>query len=472
MKMRQKLPLLVGFLLCGAGCKNDTTIVKGQPELVLSVDNVDFGEVILGYQSTIGFYATNDGMGELTVSDLGLSSDSSHDFHLLSDGIDTIDPGESAELMVRYVPAEVGQDFGSLILVSDDEELPEASVTLEAFGVEPLVDVAPSILWYGTVAQGESQTQSFQVSARGSGSLKITDIHFAAKEGEAFAYTLPDGVELPYEMASGLSLSVDVTFTAIDDRTWDGSLVLQTNDPTTPEASIQLLANSEDDPTQNESPIVEILDPDYMAYYLEGETVGVEAKVWDSEGQLETISGILYADGVPIAFCTASSDGQLLFETDALSPGDITLMVRATDAEGAMGEDSIEVRVWDTEEPLAYTLTGGPTLYDYWAVDDDVKIYVDGVLVFSDTNYTTDTHPPFEFEAGSGSTIQIVATDANYCMQQLSNLTIHFGTGYSQELLPDGFCRSACPSDACYDPDFLWTENEVFFDETYTIEIP
>ena len=127
MKMRQKLPLLVGFLLCGAGCKNDTTIVKGQPELVLSVDNVDFGEVILGYQSTIGFYATNDGMGELTVSDLGLSSDSSHDFHLLSDGIDTIDPGESAELMVRYVPAEVGQDFGSLILVSDDEELPEAS---------------------------------------------------------------------------------------------------------------------------------------------------------------------------------------------------------------------------------------------------------------------------------------------------------------------------------------------------------
>ena len=41
------------------------------------------------------------------------------------------------------------------------------------------------------------------MSARGSGSLKITDIHFAAK-GEAFAYTLPDGVELPYEMASGL----------------------------------------------------------------------------------------------------------------------------------------------------------------------------------------------------------------------------------------------------------------------------
>ena len=107
---------------------------------------------------------------------------------------------------------------------------------------------------------------------------------------------------------------------------------------------------------------MEILDPDYMSYYLAGETVAVEAKVWDSEGQLETIGGILYADGVPIAFCTASSDGQMLFETDALSPGDVTLMVRATDVEGAMGEDSIEVRVWDTEEPLSYTLTGGPTL--------------------------------------------------------------------------------------------------------------
>ena len=243
MNMRRTVPLLVGLLLGHLGCKNDTTIVKGQPELVLSVDNVDFGEVILGYQSTIGFYATNDGMGELTVSELGLTSDSSYDFHLLSDDIEIIDPGESAELMIRYVPAEVGQDFGTLVLVSDDEEIPEASVVLEAFGVEPLVDVEPSILWYGTLAQGESQTQRFQVSARGSGSLKITDIGFAADEGEAFAYTLPDGVELPYEMASGLSLSVDVTFTAIDDRTWDGSLLLQTNDPTTPQASIQLLAN-------------------------------------------------------------------------------------------------------------------------------------------------------------------------------------------------------------------------------------
>ena len=188
MNMRRTVPLLVGLLLGHLGCKNDTTIVKGQPELVLSVDNVDFGEVILGYQSTIGFYATNDGMGELTVSELGLTSDSSYDFHLLSDDIEIIDPGESAELMIRYVPAEVGQDFGTLVLVSDDEEIPEASVVLEAFGVEPLVDVEPSILWYGTLAQGESQTQRFQVSARGSGP-QITDIGFAADE-EASAYTL------------------------------------------------------------------------------------------------------------------------------------------------------------------------------------------------------------------------------------------------------------------------------------------
>ena len=158
-------PLLGLLLLSSLSCKNDTEIVRGKPELILSVDSVDFGEVVLGYQSTIGFYATNDGMGELTVSDLGLSSDSSGDFQLLTNDVELIDPGESAELMVRYIPAEVGQDYGSLVLLSDDEDLPEASVKLEAFGVEPLVDVEPSILWYGTLAQGESQTQSFQLSA-------------------------------------------------------------------------------------------------------------------------------------------------------------------------------------------------------------------------------------------------------------------------------------------------------------------
>jgi hypothetical protein len=273
-------------------------------------------------------------------------------------------------------------------------------------------------------------------------------------------------------MASGLSLTVEVTFTAIDDRSWDGSLLILSNDPTTPETSVQLLANAEDDPTENDSPIVEILDPDYMSYFLEGETVNVAAQVWDSEGQLETIVGALYADSTTVGSAMASTDGEMLFETADLPPGDITLTVRAFDQEGATGEDSIEVRVWDAEEPLAYTLTGGPTLYDYWAVDDDVDVYVDGVLVFSDHNYTTDTHPPFEFEAGKGSTIRVVASDANYCMQQLGPMTIHFGSGYSQVLLEDGFCRSACPDDACYDPDFLWAENTEFFDETYTIEIP
>ena len=70
--MRCTLAIPLGFLLllCMPGCKNDTEIVKGQPELSLSVDSVDFGEVVLGYQSTVGFYATNEGMGELVVDDL------------------------------------------------------------------------------------------------------------------------------------------------------------------------------------------------------------------------------------------------------------------------------------------------------------------------------------------------------------------------------------------------------------------
>jgi len=295
--------------------------------------------VVLGYQSTVGFYATNEGMGELVVDDLDLSVDTSADFRLISKDVEIIDPGESAELMVRYIPGEVGQDYGSLVLVSDDSENPEATVDLEAFGVEPLVDVEPTILWYGLVAQDETATQSFEISARGTGSLKITDLSFGEDEAEAFTIELPSGVELPYTMASGLSLSVDVHFTAIDERSWDGSLVIQSNDPTTPESSVQLLANSEDDPTENDSPIVEILDPDYMAYFLEGDMVTVEAQVWDSEGYLETIVGALYADSTTVGSAMATSDGQMIFETSSLPPGDVTLTVRAFDQEGATGED-------------------------------------------------------------------------------------------------------------------------------------
>ena len=102
---------------------------------------------------------------------------------------------------------------------------------------------------------------------------------------------------------------------------------------------------------------------------------------------------------------------------------------------------------------------------------ENVKLQIDGVTVFSDTNKTADSHPPQELEAARGAELRIIATDENYCMQSMDPLLLHFGVGHVQELT-DGWCRSACSEDACYDSEFEGPWPNEFLDETFVIEIP
>jgi len=179
----------------------------------------------------------------------------------------------------------------------------------------------------------------------------------------------------------------------------------------------------------------------------------------------------LLADGVP-AGASGSPDatGALTLLWTPAAAGDIAVTVRCLDTAGAVGEDVVDVSVFDPKEPLRYTLTGGSTLFDYWTIDDDVTVSVDGLAVFADTNRTKDTHPPLELEARVGSVVRIVASDVNYCTHMLDPLTLHFGTGHSQTL-NSAVCASACPDDPCFDPLLSWSAG-TFFEASYTITIP
>ena len=127
--------------------------------------------------------------------------------------------------------------------------------------------------------------------------------------------------------------------------------------------------------------------------------------------------------------------------------------------------------VWELDEPAMYTLSGGASIFDHWAVDDDVAVYIDGTLVFSDTSESRSTHAPLAIEAATGQSLRIVATDHNYCEKFLDPLVLHWGTDASQEL-NDEVCVSSCPEDACYDPDYGGPWPNDFFDESYVISIP
>jgi hypothetical protein len=463
-----RLSALILLLLSCNG--NEPTVYAGKPDISLSAISLDFGEVVLGHQSTITIYAENTGIGDLTVELVELDGTTSSDFTLMSASSLFVEPGAAGEIEVRYVPDVEGQDYGRLRILSDDEETPELELDLSAFGVEPLIDVDPSTLWFGEIAAGKSKTMNFELSARGSGELNIKSMTFPSGEEAVFSVAIPDWMTLPHPIETGTSVEFSVTYAPTDQVAWEGELLIETNDPTTPEFAVTLLGNTKDDPTKNANPVVQITDPDWGDYFLDGDTITVNASVYDEEDSSESLPCFLRADLNVAGFGSPDDEGLLTLTAKGVGTGDVNMTVECEDSEGGEGSDSVEVSIFDPFEPLRYTITGGSTLFDYWSVDDDITIYVNGSAVFSDSNHQQDNHPPTEFEASVGDTIRIVAEDYNYCMRSLDPLYLHFGAGHSQDL-NEAYCQSACSEDSCYDNDFKW-QTGVYYDESFTITIP
>ncbi len=454
--------LLLALLAC-----SESGIRKLEPELSAAISSLDFEEVVVGTQRTGTLTLSNEGGGTLTIEDRAL--DGSADFVLAEALPDTVEPYNSFTVSVRYAPDAIGPDDATLTLLTDDPDNPSLTLDLSGEGVEPDIDIDPETLWFGTVAPGDALTRSVDVVARGQGRLILYDIGLVDDAALAFSYALPDGLAPPITLEPGTGFSIDVTFAPADLSAWDAELYLTSNDPDDADARVRLLGNS--DESGEEAPQVEITWPDWGNQILYGTSVTLEGVAVDDATAPEDLVVLWYADGSLLGSSTPDETGAVSLTTSDLPEGEITLRLAALDADGEVGEDDVDVTVYDTAEPTPYLLTGGSTIWDYWTVDDDVVIYLDGVEVFRDSNDTQDSHAPVAIEAKAGQTLRIIATDVNECDQSLDALFLHWGTGSSQTL-NEAWCRSSCPSHECYDPDFVGPWPDDFLDVSYVIEIP
>lgn len=476
MRLPNAMPLtwLAGVTLAlplyGLAC-SDYGVTLGQPTAELSTQAVDFGEVVVGRQETLSVMVKNVGDGPLVIQSAGLDGTTSADFSFAELSSDAIDKGQEAELLISYLPDMVGQDYGRVQLASNDPDTPIANIDLAGLGVEPEIVLDPDILWFGEVTTGDSSSLSVRVNSRGSGSLEISDISLSeGLEGE-YGFMLPSTVSLPYAMPSGTSMDVVVTFSPESDGELNGELVFTTNDPGAGEASVTLLGNSDEDPTKSTPPQVEILVPAWGEHVLSDQEVAVTGTVTDEEDPPENLACLAYSGTALIGSASPDADGNVTIPGATLPIGDIAVTLRCVDTDGQTGEDIVDVVVWDVDEPIDYVLAPGTSPFAWWFVDDDVRIYLDGRLVFEDDNHHTDTHEPLTLEAEIGQEIRIEVTDYNHCDGVIDPLNLHFGTTEHQEGIA-GFCASACSSHACYSPTYEGPWPGVVFEASFIISIP
>lgn len=456
------LPLLTA-------CTDGPELNAGNVEMVVSPTSADFGEVVLGNRATIGLRIRNEGYGELQISALTMTDDSSLDIAVVAFPA-VLGHGEEDVLELSYTPDVEGQDFGTAQLVSNDEAAPLLEIALEGMGVLPRIDVDPEILYFGTLVPETSYTLSTRVTAAGSGNLRVTSVDLSGDDAGAYTYVLPDDWASPYVVTQGFSFPIEVTYTPPDEAEHAAELWIGSNDPEEAISVVRLFGNTTDDPTEDAPPVVEILDPDNGEYFMDDDTVAMSGYVFDEDEPATNLLCGWFADGTRISDGDVDGEGGVL-GSGILPLGEVSLTLRCYDSTGLMGEDTTTLTVWPHDEPVVYTISGGESVFDWFSVDDDLIIYVNDTAVYTDANHTKDTHSPIEIEAELGDVLRIVATDVNYCDMMLDALVLHWGTGESQPL-NDAQCDSACPDSACYTGAYDGPWPSAFLDESYTINIP
>ncbi len=461
----------IAALIALCGCNQQTELAETYPEIELSETTLDFESVERGFWRERSMAVYNQGNGTLHIEDYAFQTGSSEAFYF-EDPDKEILPDTFAELVVRYTPTHEGNDAGAIVITSDDQDEPEVIIFLNGAGVIPHCEVEPTLLYFPTDLG--DQALSFQVRSTGSGPLTI---HSATlEEGTPeFGIEFPAGYEPPTIIDPGLTVDITVTFSPADELGRTDRVMVLTSDPDLEDgaAYVELVAAGEPPDGENQPPLVEITSPSSGAMVLADESVGFTGQVADLEEPPDAL-GILWhssVDGYLTGGDPPDASGEVCLEVPSLTVGTHTITLSALDSEGLQGSDTIELTVYEEEEELEYTISGGATPYHYFHVDDDVTITVNGVPVFVDADGAQDHHAPTTFFAAPGDVLGVTATDQQWCTKALVPLYLHIAGLYSQELNED-INVSACVESDYFDATYNGPWPNVFLDETYVIAIP
>lgn len=154
---------------------------------------------------------------------------------------DKLEPGEKFTVRVWFKPVDDNPVTGKLVFESNDPRAPVYSVNLIGNSGAPCLAVSPNDgLSFGLASIGVVTQKSVTMqNCSANSDLKISDIRLAQDGGGVFeikAETLPGG--LPEEelvLSGGQMANFTVTFSPEESDSFEGELVIDSNDPANPQ---------------------------------------------------------------------------------------------------------------------------------------------------------------------------------------------------------------------------------------------
>ena len=235
-----KKSLMTGLLLTAfTGCNGQDIKVEAlYPDLLLSVESVDFASQKVDESTEQTIQLVNAGRARLNISEMEVVGDA-----VFSVGefpaVLAID--EVAELSIGFLPVDLESYEAELVIYSDDEDEPELRLPLLGEGgLGPLPDIALSedTLDFGQVFPGSEKLLFVNVENQGADDLLISQ-SIQTGSGAFVLMTDIDGRSL----APNSSTSILVNYVPTQENGDEGQLTIRSNDPDEGEVVLSLIGN-------------------------------------------------------------------------------------------------------------------------------------------------------------------------------------------------------------------------------------
>ncbi|MDP2313625.1 MAG: choice-of-anchor D domain-containing protein [Pseudomonadota bacterium] len=192
---------------------------EGLRDLVVDPGVIDFGILASNAPITQTVTLTSVGDEPVTVSTIDLSGSTAFMLTWASAEL-TLQPGESADVIVTYTPASF-DDEGQIVVRSDAVE-PNQAVDLRGAGTYPGILVTPGSLYFES-EYGESVDHEVVVSSIGTSDLDLSELFVQGAQFSAVS-------GIPDVLPPGETTTISVTYTPeVEGETASGKLWITTN---------------------------------------------------------------------------------------------------------------------------------------------------------------------------------------------------------------------------------------------------
>jgi hypothetical protein len=178
----------------------------------LSVQSLDFGDVVLGKTVSLSFTLTNnDGHARTEVRIVPPAGADAGAFHSSREGTVSLGAEESAAVQVDFTPARLGAAQATMQITPCPTCSPLPFV-LSGNGVISLLDVQPSRIDFGLVRLGTSKEAAFTARNTSKRPLVVTGLAMPAGD---FSVQLAGNPAFPLTLAAGQTVSGTARFAPI-----------------------------------------------------------------------------------------------------------------------------------------------------------------------------------------------------------------------------------------------------------------